>query len=912
MANGLAREVTPTLIAAVGGTGMAAAKHLKARLEEMRGPKRPFIAIRAFDTDYQDARAPLLVSNSEHVYLGGFNAQNVIQDIIDGRGFPHYAAWLPPWLSFQQVANGAGGIRPIGRLCYFYQRAKIQSAAQEALRSITDGETALRYFQESGTRVNLDAGVDIHVIGSLCGGTGAGMFLDLAYDLRRWARSLTTKQVTMTGHFVLPEAFRNKQVVMRSLEANCYASLQELDFFMNSSGDSAWRVEYDQGHPLESRHLPFDYCYLLSGLQQGGLIDIDGLSAIIGEATFLLTNTEVGQRILAGAINTNSQNKTTRDERGRACCYSSYGVLSLEIPHELLGQSLGATLASAARDQLLEPVAARDLEVEPRIGTLILNMKLTLDEIEQAMPKPALDLAPILYVRERGGGQTTANAALIKRLVDAHASVLREAKQRGARQAAGVTDLNREIHDELALILPRPGGFERSKAFLEGLLGRLRTFQTALTDRAGNAQARASELRSAAETIERQGVDDVTQWATAGKPWVAFVEAEAAHLIYQGQALLAGRLVDAVSRAMEKWDRIRVLFTDLRLETAIDADAYYRAHRARTSACPISWFEARLVSQRDDMIQDTLQRLLTGLADEFDEGKDIVAADLSGRLQELCTDAMRDYFSGQPGMTCERLLSDGHPGDSYQEVVSVLCGRAQASWELNETYPLRTNVIEISSVGATANSRLGQRLAESGPKMTFVGNSWPDYLPIMRTEHGLSLIGLKRLADYRRSFGEAISIEQRYDLHFFLDCRWVSELPFPDDDQEELEQLRCFTLSEKVGMLRRPAAKAPYTFEGNGTPPTKLEYFRYASFERFRVMSELFDTARRHVTPLLSDPDQLAAWVKVLRGKIEQARLATARSTSALIERPIGRDVHQVHQEIRSVRAAMGGGEERL
>ena len=353
--NALARVVRPTLIAAIGGTGTAAVRFAKERLEQYLDSKRHFVALRAFDTDSQDDQAPRLVNNSEFIYLGGFNAQAVCQDVIEGRGFPHLSQWLPPWLDFHQVACGAGGIRPIGRLCYFYRRDRIEAAVREALTSIRDSDMALRHFKETGVQVNIDAGIDIHLICSLCGGTGSGMFLDMAFDLRRWAKEFTDKEVTVTGHLVLPEAFRNRPVVMRSLEANCYAALQELDHYMNVESAKAWRVEYQPGNLQVSEHLPFDYCYLLSGLQQGGSMDVNGLTSMIGETLFLFSATEVGQRVLAGAINTSAQRRGTRDANGRVCCYSSYGMLGMEIPLELLGRSLGNDLAQDARHRILQP-----------------------------------------------------------------------------------------------------------------------------------------------------------------------------------------------------------------------------------------------------------------------------------------------------------------------------------------------------------------------------------------------------------------------------------------------------------------------------------------------------------------------------------------------------------------------------
>src|SRR6185295_13417039 len=207
-----------------------------------------------------------------------------------------------------------------------------------------------------GVRVNLEAGIDIPLIGSVCGGTGSGIFLDLAFDMRRWAEQHTNRTVTVSGHLVLPEAFRGKPVVMKALEANAYTALQELDRFMNATSDDPWVAEYVQHRPETSRRAPFDHCYLLSGLQQGGTTDVETLSAVMGEAITLLTLSQVGQRISEGVINMAGQRKSTRDELGRVCCYSSYGVLGVELPEELLGESLGPDLARELHQRLLQSV----------------------------------------------------------------------------------------------------------------------------------------------------------------------------------------------------------------------------------------------------------------------------------------------------------------------------------------------------------------------------------------------------------------------------------------------------------------------------------------------------------------------------------------------------------------------------
>ena len=46
----------------------------------------------------------------------------------------------------------------------------------------------------------------VHVISSVCGGTGAGMLLDMAYNLRWWSRESFGKSAEIVGRLVLPDA----------------------------------------------------------------------------------------------------------------------------------------------------------------------------------------------------------------------------------------------------------------------------------------------------------------------------------------------------------------------------------------------------------------------------------------------------------------------------------------------------------------------------------------------------------------------------------------------------------------------------------------------------------------------------------------------------------------------------------
>jgi hypothetical protein len=822
---------------------------------------------------------------------------------------------LPPWLDFHQVACGAGGIRPIGRLCYFYRRDRIEAAVREALTSIRDGDMALRHFKETGVQVNIDAGIDIHLVCSLCGGTGSGMFMDMAFDLRRWAKEFTDKEVTVTGHLVLPEAFRNRPVVMRSLEANCYAALQELDHYMNVESAKAWRVEYQPGNLQVSEHLPFDYCYLLSGLQQGGSLDVSGLTSMIGETLFLFSATEVGQRVLAGAINTSAQRRGTRDAQGRVCCYSSYGMLGMEIPLELLGRSLGSDLARDARHRILQPAPPQDREVESQVDALLPSVGLTVDAMEKLVPPLRLDLAPIL-IMFNSKQENVARVMLTEHLAHMRAELQHRSDHQAITPLCDVKDLRAALRRGLLELMPQPSGFDRSLNFLKGVSSRLQTLRENLLGSALEAKSEGDKYRARAEAIERQGVAQIQNIDAELGAWKQLVQLEARQNVLEQQAFSLAPFLDEVRQLTTRWQRIRTMFDHLRVERTITEETYYALRRSRASVCPIDWFTKLLEPFRDDMIQ----RVLVALVGEYDSWSHFSAAELSSRFYAICAKTMREHFEAEAGMSCDQLLADcyGYPGDRYREIVTSLVSRARASWEVHESYPLRDSTLEVSAIGAVADSHLYKALQETHRDLTAVGNQWSDFVPILRTEHIMSLTGLKRLGSYRQSFIDSVNLEQRYDLHFFLDRRWVSELTFPDEGLDELEEYRRFTLSEAVGAIRN--LDGGYVFV-SGRMRVPLNTYRHMAFESFRRNGDISKRAQDRIirSGVLSSKDRLETHVGKLRNKIVRAsnghngsngsngsKGSGGRSSHG---RPASREVQQVHQEIRAVLLALKNGD---
>src|SRR5690606_29152949 len=90
--------------------------------------------------------------------------------------------------------------------------------------------------------------LQVFIVGSLAGGTGAGMFIDTAHLVREIATqdNLDLKgKMSIRGYLVLPDAFSRTvdQALLRSMYARAYAGMRESRRFTVS-------FDHAQGYPM--------------------------------------------------------------------------------------------------------------------------------------------------------------------------------------------------------------------------------------------------------------------------------------------------------------------------------------------------------------------------------------------------------------------------------------------------------------------------------------------------------------------------------------------------------------------------------------------------------------------------------------------------------------------------------------
>jgi len=235
--------VHPTLFIGLGGTGKEILFRLRRKFYDRWGETGlPCTSYLWIDTDSRDVLAhgekideiDLEVRFREHEkvpLLEGQVGQGLGEVLKDRSGFKHIHSWLftdEVQRFGVQIADGAGGVRTIGRLTFFDRFSRIEAALKQNLDNITDLPTINRTREKYLAGVEFETTPRAFVIYSVAGGTGSGIFLDLAFLLRKLGMK------TITGMLLLPNIFYqvvNDETSRRSY-GNAYAALKELDHFM--------------------------------------------------------------------------------------------------------------------------------------------------------------------------------------------------------------------------------------------------------------------------------------------------------------------------------------------------------------------------------------------------------------------------------------------------------------------------------------------------------------------------------------------------------------------------------------------------------------------------------------------------------------------------------------------------------
>jgi hypothetical protein len=362
----------PTVVIGLGGTGKNILISLKRMIAENRPGglnEFPFLRFLEIDTDVAIPTAKSKIQTLSEKDLTLDPSREVFQLTGDWVGalnldnFPQIKEWFPseltPSLIPSEFKLGAGQKKPQGRFAFAYNAPQIYDKIRNAL----DGIINIDLVMKMGLSTNdFDDKLSIFICGSICGGTGAGTFLDTAYMVRHAAQSLN-KTVFIHGMFAMSTIFDGIQGDSR-IKPNCYASLVELDHFSNTL---TYQNPYQRFVPAyknfpfdyseSANNKPFDFPFLFDKTNQAS-VSFDSpadLGEMIARFIYLLTGSEAAAHYesLDSNVRSNIGEKYT-NLLNKPNLYRSMGSMSYVYPKRLVQQLLGYTLCKRYFELILD------------------------------------------------------------------------------------------------------------------------------------------------------------------------------------------------------------------------------------------------------------------------------------------------------------------------------------------------------------------------------------------------------------------------------------------------------------------------------------------------------------------------------------------------------------------------------
>lgn len=379
------KTMVPTILVGIGGTGTEVLLRVRRLVEETYGNLKnfPLISFLAIDTDKNykisnpAAGGSTLQDNEKHwASVSGKQVKDMVSNM---ENYPWINRWFPKELerNITSLEAGAGQIRACGRFAFFCNYHAIQQKFQEAVARIKGKENFM--LDRYGIKVNSNA-INVFVTGSLSGGTGSGMLIDIGYAIRKWlqgeASPLTTAIVPM------PSAFVGINVGDRVL-ANGYAALMELSYF------SDYRTEYVSQYSsglideVRSQSAPFDFTYLVGTKNGESDFKLDELRELIAQNIFLDLTSDFAPH--KRSIRDNIKGSWAAQDpggRGYPKNFMSFGLSTIEIPIAQIRTSLANRLAQDLISWWLnETVQLPAQTLELIRGDILKRMRLTEAEL---------------------------------------------------------------------------------------------------------------------------------------------------------------------------------------------------------------------------------------------------------------------------------------------------------------------------------------------------------------------------------------------------------------------------------------------------------------------------------------------------------------------------------------------------
>ena len=473
----------------LGGTGMNSILNTKKMFIDTYGEVPPMVGFLGIDTDGGAYKKMINGVNGEPIGL--LPREQLSLQVEEPRPIYEHNReqldWFPQdnLFALVRMKDGAGQIRSNGRFAIWYHASNIVSKITQCLSAITNATII-----DNDKYSVLDNQPEIHVCFSVCGGTGCGTFINLAYLIRKHCTAYRCKLV---GYGVLADVFETmKPGQMPNVKPNAYGAIKDLDFLMHLTMNSEKVHVENLNDAYETNEQPFDAFFFIDNSNVNGdrYLHIDDLCEMLG----LSLVTAAGELSSASASTIDNVAKEiaagNMDIKNKRAWASGLGVSQILFHTDMLVDVYSRMAAKVLAEQLLNSDNDMSTVANAWIDMPQVNIRENngqdnvIDFIFSRQPR-----FPLADIDDKRRPDTEVNAWLVQ--VAEEADEVKNYQNR-------VRELLNRVKDELARLVAdhvnRSGGVKETIDLLSTITGQIDLFLGEMNEEKSELQMRVRPL----------------------------------------------------------------------------------------------------------------------------------------------------------------------------------------------------------------------------------------------------------------------------------------------------------------------------------------------------------------------------------------------------------------------------------
>ena len=322
----------PSILIGIGTSGLKVLEHVQHFSFENTGEnKLDHVSYLYLETDNNSK--PELTPVDNKIQRINIKVEDNVTMVNSLREKPD-TEWIPDPNYFSEAGNGAGGIPSYGRSILWGNKnfEEVTSSIKNAYSQIVNI-----------TKRSEDTTPTVFLTGSLTGGTGSGMFIDMAYIVK----ALIPNIKEVFGLFLVPrqEGFEGRQ----PLFINTLTSLQALDYY--NKRNHPYKMTWPNGNEVNFDEPPFDLFEIISQQYNAQLPDIRTLSGLYKLAGLYLFLNVFGLNEKRWKRLTDAQGNNHIEN------FATFGLSAIQYPKAQLENYLAIELGISLLERWTDPLA---------------------------------------------------------------------------------------------------------------------------------------------------------------------------------------------------------------------------------------------------------------------------------------------------------------------------------------------------------------------------------------------------------------------------------------------------------------------------------------------------------------------------------------------------------------------------